>query len=154
LGKQPVNAAPFLTKPPADTRVLVAHVRPENVQFVRKSLKYNMRADSGRAGSISPADQELTAHYVLLWTGNEGGQPETLGLYTRKSNWYVSNSEDMVKAGYFSTSKIATYFVCNLEQVFAIDHKSIQIEAVDGVVFGAPALLRWDQIYAVNKTRN
>jgi hypothetical protein len=113
---------------------------------------YNLRADSGRAGSISPSDRVLTSHYVLLWTGIEGGQPETLGLYTRKSNWYVSNSEEMVRAGYVSKSKPATYFVCNLEQVFAINHKSIQIEAVDGVVFGAPALLRWDQISAVNRS--
>jgi hypothetical protein len=152
FGKQPVNAAPFLTQPPADTRVLVAYVRPENVQFVRKSLMYNLRADSGRAGAISPSDQELTAHYVLLWTGTEGSQLETLGLFTRNSNWYVSNSEEMVKAGYVSTSKAATYFACNLEQVFAIDHKSIQIEAVDGAVFGAPALLRWDQISAVSRS--
>jgi hypothetical protein len=152
FGKQPVIAAPFLAQPPADTRVLVAYVRPENIQFVRKSLTYNLRADNGRAGSISPSDQELTAHYVLLWTGIEGGQPETLGLFTRKSNWYVSNSEEMVKAGYVSTSKAATYFVCNLEQVFAVDQKLIQIEAVDGVVFGAPALLRWDQISLVNRS--
>jgi predicted component of viral defense system (DUF524 family) len=152
LGKQPVNAAPFLAQPPADTRVLVAYVRPENVQFVRKSLMYNLRADSGRAGSISPSDQELTAHYVLLWTGTEGGQPETLGLYTRKSNWYVSNSDDLVKAGYVSASKPATYFVCDLEQMFMINHISIQIKASNGVAFGAPTLLRWDQISAVNTT--
>jgi hypothetical protein len=113
---------------------------------------YNLRADSGRAGAISPSDQELTAHYGLLWTGTEGSQLETLGLFTRNSNWYVSNSEEMVKAGYVSTSKAATYFACNLEQVFAIDHKSIQIEAVDGAVFGAPALLRWDQISAVSRS--
>ena len=57
-----------------------------------------------------------------------------------------------MKAGYLSTSKAATYFVCDLEQVFAIDHKSIQVEAVDGVVFGAPTLLRWDQISSVNRS--
>ena len=152
LGKQTVNSAPFLTQPPADTRVLVAYVRPKNVQFVRKSLIYNLRADSGRAGSISPSDQELTAHYVLLWTGTEGGQQETLGLYTRKSNWYVSNSEEMVKSGYVSESHSSTYFVCNLDQVFAFDHSSIQFESQTNATFGAPALLRWDQISAVNKT--
>jgi hypothetical protein len=113
---------------------------------------YNLRADSGRAGAISPSDQELTAHYVLLWTGTEGGQPETLGLYTRKSNWYVSNSDDLVKAGYVSASKPATYFVCDLEQMFTINHISIQIKASNGVAFGAPALLHWDQISAVSTT--
>ena len=148
LGKQPVNAAPFLAQPPADTRVLVAYVRPENVQFVRRSLMYNLRADNGRAGSISPSDQELTAHYVLLWTGIEGGQPETLGLFTRKSNWYVSNSEEMVKAGYVSTSKIATYFVCNLEQLFAFDHISIEIDAQTNATFGAPRVENWSKINA------
>ena len=58
----------------------------------------------------------------------------------------------MVMAGYVLKSKAATYFVCNLEQVFAIDHKSIQVESVDGVVFGAPTLLRWDQISALNRS--
>jgi len=148
LGKQTVNAAPFLTRPPADTRVLVAYVRPENVQFVRKSLMYNLRADSGRAGSISPSDQELTAHYVLLWTGNEGGRPETLGLYTRKSNWYVSNSEEMVKAGYVSASQSSTYFVCNLDQMFAIDHSLIHIEARTNAIFGSPRVETWSALFA------
>ena len=147
LGKQMVNAAPFLTQPPADTRVLVAYVRPENVQFVRKSLVYNLRADNGRAGAISPSDQELTAHYVLLWTGTEGGQPETLGLYTRKSNWYVSNSEEMVKSGYVSESHSSTYFVCNLDQVFAIDHSSIQFESQTNATFGAPRCENWGKIF-------
>jgi hypothetical protein len=147
FGKQPVNAAPFLSQPPADTRVLVAYVRPENVQFVRKSLMYNLRADSGRAGSISPSDQELTAHYVLLWTGTEGGQQETLGLYTRKSNWYVLNSEEMVKSGYVSESHSSTYFVCNLDQVFAIDHSSIQFESQTNATFGAPRCENWGKIF-------
>lgn len=147
LGKQTVNAATFLTQPPADTRVLVAYVRPENVQFVRKSLMYNLRADSGRAGSISPSDQELTAHYVLLWTGIEGRQPETLGLFTRKSNWYVSNSEEMVKSGYVSESHSSTYFVCNLDQVFAIDHSSIQFESQTNATFGAPRCENWGKIF-------
>jgi predicted component of viral defense system (DUF524 family) len=147
LGKQTVNAAPFLAQPPADTRVLVAYVRPENVQFVRKSLMYNLRADNGRAGSISPSDQELTAHYVLLWTGIEGSRPETLGLYTRKSNWYVSNSEEMVKSGYVSASHNSTYFVCNLVQVFAIDQSSIQIGSQINATFGAPRVESWSKIF-------
>jgi hypothetical protein len=151
LGKQPIKTAPFLAQPPADTRVLVAYVRPENVQFVRKSLIYNLRADSGRAGSISPSDEELTSHYVLLWTGIEGSQPETLGLYTRQSNWYVSDSEEMVRAGYFSISNTTTYFVCNLEQVFAFDHISIRIDAQTKGVFGAPRLENWRTLFAKNE---
>jgi hypothetical protein len=112
---------------------------------------YNLRADSGRAGAISPSDQELTAHYVLLWTGTEDSQPETLGLFTRNSNWYVSNSEEMVKAGYVSTSKAATYFVCNLEQVFTIDQNSIQIKAFNEVAFGAPRVESWRKLFAKHK---
>jgi hypothetical protein len=149
LDNQMINAAPFLAQPPADTRVLVAYVRQENVQFVRKSLMYNLRADGGRAGSISPSDQELTAHYVLLWTGAEGGQPETLGLYTRKSNWYVSNSEEMAKSGYVTASHNSTYFVCNLEEVFAIDHSLIQLEIQINAAFGAPRCERWGKIFPI-----
>jgi hypothetical protein len=149
LGKQTVNAAPFLTQPPADTRVLVAYVRPENVQFVRKSLMYNLRADSGRAGSISPSDQELTAHFVLLWTGTEGGQPETLGLFTRKSSWYILNSIELSNAGYVQSSKDFTYFVCDLVQVFAIETDSIQIKVDKSSEFGTPQISNWKNVFVV-----
>ena len=145
--KQAVKTAPFLAQPPADTRVLVAYVRPDNVEFVRKSLIYNLRADSGRAGSISPSDIELTAHYVLLWTGTEGGQSEYLGLYTRKSNWYIMDSDELASGGYVSSIKGSTYFVCNLEQIFAINPDSIRIEVGSDGAYGSPQMRNWRQIF-------
>lgn len=145
--KEPITMAPFLTQPPADTRVLVAYVRPENVAFLRKTLIYNLRADSGRAGSISPSDVELTAHYVLLWTGTEGGQSEYLGLYTRKSNWYIMDSDELASGGYVSSIKGSTYFVCNLEQIFAINPDSIRIEVGSDGAYGSPQVRNWRQIF-------
>jgi predicted component of viral defense system (DUF524 family) len=145
--EQTVKTAPFLTQPPADTRVLVAYVRPENVEFVRKSLIYNLRADSGRAGSVSPSDLELTAHYVLLWTGTEGGQSEYLGLFTRKSNWYIMDSDELSSGGYMSSIKSSTYFVCNLEQIFAVNPDSIRIEVGTDGAYGSPQIRNWRQIF-------
>ena len=145
--EQTVKTAPFLTQPPADTRVLVAYVRPENVEFVRKSLIYNLRADSGRAGSVSPSDLELTAHYVLLWTGTEGEQSKYLGLFTRKSNWYIMDSEELSSGGYVSSIKSSTYFVCNLEQIFAINPNSIRIEIGNDGLYGSPQMRNWKQIF-------
>jgi hypothetical protein len=145
--EQTVKTAPFLAQPPADTRVLIAYVRPENVEFVRKSLIYNLRADSGRAGSVSPSDLELTAHYVLLWTGTEGGQSEYLGLFTRKSNWYIMDSNELSSGGYVSSIKSSTYFVCNLEQIFAINPDSIRIEVGSDGDYGSPQMRNWSQIF-------
>jgi hypothetical protein len=57
----------------------------------------------------------------------------------------------MVKAGYVSTSKAATYFVCDLEQVFAFDHISIQIETRTNAIFGAPHVENWRKLFAKHK---
>jgi hypothetical protein len=152
--EQTLKTAPFLAQPPADTRVLVAYVRPENVEFIRKSLIYNLRADNGRAGSVSPSDLELTAHYVLLWTGTEGGQSEYLGLYTRKSNWYIMNSDDLSSGGYVPSTKSSTYFVCNLEQIFAVNPDSIPIGVGTDEAFGSPQIRNWSQIFDLKELEN
>jgi hypothetical protein len=57
----------------------------------------------------------------------------------------------MVRAGYFSISNTTTYFVCNLEQVFAFDHISIRIDAQTKGVFGAPRLENWRTLFAKNE---
>src|SRR5690606_38610000 len=49
---QPVMAAPFLAKPPADTLALLGYVKREaHVNWIKKTGRYNLRAD-GRTGSV------------------------------------------------------------------------------------------------------
>ena len=83
----------------------------------------------------------------MLWTGTEGGQSEYLGLFTRKSNWYVMDSDELSSGGYVSSIKSSTYFVCNLEQIFAINPHSIRIEVGSDGAYGSPQLQNWSQIF-------
>jgi hypothetical protein len=85
----------------------------------------------------------------LLWTGTEGGQPETLGLFTRKSSWYILNSIELSNAGYVQSSKDFTYFVCDLVQVFAIETDSIQIKVDKSSEFGTPQISNWKNVFVV-----
>jgi predicted component of viral defense system (DUF524 family) len=65
--KGPVSVAPFVTRPPADTPVLLGYVRsPEQLAWIRYNRLYNMRAD-GRAGNILPGARELAVELVVLY---------------------------------------------------------------------------------------
>lgn len=66
---QPVMAVPFLTKPPADTLVLLGYVKSEaHLNWIKKTGRYNLRAD-GRTGSVGLEGAELGAEFVLLYGG-------------------------------------------------------------------------------------
>ena len=83
----------------------------------------------------------------MLWTGTEGEQSKYLGLFTRKSNWYIMDSEELSSGGYVSSIKSSTYFVCNLEQIFAINPNSIRIEIGNDGLYGSPQMRNWKQIF-------
>lgn len=62
-----VPAAPFITRPPADTEVLLGYVRSEeHLNWVRNQRLYNLRADS-RSGSIGLGSRELVVDLVVLY---------------------------------------------------------------------------------------
>jgi hypothetical protein len=77
-------AAPFLTRPPADTPVLLGFVRgAEHLGWIRRQRLYNIRADD-RTGRVSLTSSALGAELLVLyeprtevievWT--VGGSPE------------------------------------------------------------------------------
>jgi len=60
-------AVPFLTKPPADTIVLLGYVRSlEQLRWIHERRMYNMRT-GGRRGSVLPGSQVLSAELVVLY---------------------------------------------------------------------------------------
>lgn len=64
---RPVAAVPFLTRPPADTKVLLGYVKSQaHLDWVTASCLYNLRAD-GRHGTIPPGADELAAEILLLY---------------------------------------------------------------------------------------
>src|SRR5690606_24728405 len=62
-----VKAVSFLTRPPADTRVLLGFVRDdEHFRWIRETGLYNMRADQ-RTGSVGLGSEQLAAEIVVLY---------------------------------------------------------------------------------------
>jgi len=58
--------APFLSRPPADTPVLLGHVKDrEHLAWIHATRQYNLRADK-RRGSVGLGSQELAAEFVVL----------------------------------------------------------------------------------------
>lgn len=72
---KPRPTVPFLTRPPADTPVLLGYVRSdEQMAWIHSQRRYNLRAD-GRTGSVGINSQELAVEFVLLYR-LEGMTPE------------------------------------------------------------------------------
>jgi predicted component of viral defense system (DUF524 family) len=62
----PVAVAPFLSRPPADTPVLLGHVKDqEHLAWIHATRLYNLRADK-RRGSVGLGSRELAAEFVVL----------------------------------------------------------------------------------------
>lgn len=68
---EPLDFQEFLSKPPADTTVLLAFARSsEHRQWTERAGIYHLRADPDRAGSLGLDAPELAADFVLLYEGS------------------------------------------------------------------------------------
>ena len=60
-------AVPFLTRPPADTKVLIGYVKSrEHLEWIHEKGLYNLRADA-RSGRVEIGGEELGAEIVVLY---------------------------------------------------------------------------------------
>ena len=145
-----IRANKFLIQPPADTPILIGYVRPENIDFVRRSNIYNLRADSGRAGAISPTDLMLTARFLVLWTGERNSQAQVIGLFERASNWFITDATELENRGYKRSIAGSRYFACDLtEKIYKLP--KLQIEELSEDNFGAPKLSNWSAIFSEDR---
>jgi len=84
--RERVAAAPYLTRPPADTPVLLGYVKSQDhLAWIHQTRQYNVRA-GGRMGKVELTSRELAVDLILLY-GPElahpelwrvGGEPEIL----------------------------------------------------------------------------
>jgi predicted component of viral defense system (DUF524 family) len=145
-----IRASEYLVQPPADTPVLIGYVRPENVDFVRRNNIYNLRADSERAGAISPTDLMLNARFLVLWTGESNSQAQVLGLFERTSNWFISDATELEKRGYKRSIDGSRYFACDLTEKICRMPK-LEIEQLSEINFGTPMLSNWSAIFSESR---
>jgi len=81
-----VQSVPFLSRPPADTLVILGYVKsPPHLRWIHDSKRYNLRAD-WRRGSVGLRSVELAAEFVLLY----GSQMAEIEL------WRVSDEPEIM----------------------------------------------------------
>ncbi len=144
-----VNAAPFLTKPPGDARVLVGFVKSEeHLSWIHRIGCYNLRADE-RRGSVSRA--LLDSDLLLLWGD---------GLGERLELWRIAESvEAFTKADLLALEypepKGKRYYCLRLTELIPSSEyagrnrrwiEDVLTETDPRAVYGAPASLAWSQI--------
>lgn len=109
-------AVRFLSKPPADARVLLGFVRGEaHRDWIHRTRRYNLRADD-RTGSIGLRSEALAAEVLILYSANDvsveiwaiGGPPE---LFSR---------ERMIELGY-PTKPGQAYLCLPIHQVVSYE---------------------------------
>jgi len=103
--------APFLEKPPADTRVLLGFTKEAtHLEWIVKNRLYNLRAD-GRTGSVGLDSAMLSAELLLLY----GPGTDRLRLWKLAGPPLVLTRERMLEIGY-SQPKGDLYLCLSLAQ--------------------------------------
>lgn len=105
-------AVPFLTRPPADTPVLLGYVRtPQHLAWIHRERRYNLRADPSRRGSVGLDAQELGVEFVLIY----GAQRQEIELWRVQGAPELYTEERMRRSGYPSPQ--GAYFCLPLTPV-------------------------------------
>lgn len=143
------RAALFLTKPPADTVVLLGYVKSEaHYEWIRRTRRYNMRADD-RPGRVSVGSRELAAEFVVLygpdlpgaevWAVN--GNPEVLGREWLDGTGYPAASGSLYLCLPLPSDDSA-------EPLLRLDSSAIaELRAgMTGLLHGQPVAVTWAQV--------
>lgn len=89
-------AVPFLSKPPADTIVVLGYVRrPEQLMWIHEHRLYNMRT-GGRRGSVLPGSRVMAADLVVLY----GPHMKTAEVWHVNGSPEVMDETDMFELQY------------------------------------------------------
>ena len=90
------EATPALTRPPADTQVLLGYVKSDrHLAWIEERGMYNLRADS-RTGSVGIGATILSSEFVLLY----GGAAKSPALWRSVGEPRVVSRREMIESGY------------------------------------------------------
>lgn len=107
----PQPAVPFLTKPPADTLVLLGYVKSmQHLHWIHRHKLYNLRAD-GRPGAVLPDSHELAAELVVLYNP----QLDFVEVWRNHSSPLLMNKVEMTRLHYPRPKGI--YFCLRLQEI-------------------------------------
>ena len=142
-----VVAAEFLTKPPADTRVLLAYVRSAGqLTWIHSQGLYNLRAGA-RQGAVELGSDELASQFLVLY-GPHVQDPE---LWRVVGNPRVATRQDLLDTGYGSPGG-DVYFCLSIEPVDSMYRLSSEQVARAASAFGGlpggPIGITWAELIA------
>ena len=145
-----VPAVPFLTEPPADTRILLGYVKnAEHRAWVERTGLYNLRADS-RRGSVNLDSGELAASLILLY----GDDRESVSFYRVIDRPVLKTREAMIAVGYLQP-KGRIYYCLPVAAIPAEEEvpqlPSVAIGSIVALrqktpVIGMPIVISWSEL--------
>jgi len=148
-----VHAVNFLSLPPADELVLVGYVRKTQREWVLRRRRYNVRGDD-RRGAVQSTDAMLSARLLLLWTQDESGDKEIVGLFERTGPWQIATAADLTADGYPTTPEARAYLVTAINPVASyVDALVAPIDALPLPADMAPAGTTWEHVARSTRTR-
>ena len=142
-------AVPFLTKPPADARVLVGFVKSEeHLAWIHQSGYYNLRADE-RRGSVQRA--LLDSDLLLLWGDGLG---ERVELWRIAGTVEAFSGTDLQALDYPEPGGKRYYCLRLMDLIPSTAYAGRDRWWIEGVLaetnptanYGAPASLAWSQV--------
>jgi predicted component of viral defense system (DUF524 family) len=154
LGRR-VDYDSALTRPPADTRVLLGYVRSqEHLSWALQSRRYNLRADLDRAGAVGVEAPELSPDFVLLY-----GLSDDALLMRTTGAVSVHSAADLKLSGY-PDPRGSRYFCLDVELVrslpasFADAARAMARQNRDRSLWAAPLIVSWlDLVSLIGEVR-
>jgi predicted component of viral defense system (DUF524 family) len=116
--QQPIVTPPvdFLTRPPADTRVLVGYVQRDQLGWVERKSRYNLRAGD-RKGAVGVESDVLSAEVCVLWTTEGPDVGRVIGVYRRSGPWEVQTAVELIESGYPPRDTSNRYVVTRIDRI-------------------------------------
>lgn len=149
--RESVASVPFLSRPPADTNVLLGYVKSaRHLEWIRANRRYNVRADD-RTGAVGLGSKELAADLVLTYQ-RDGG---VIQLWKTAGSPELLSREQMVASGYPSPKGKLYYCVPLAEEVTGTWSKRLSLSAVletrrrvnPQAPAGAPVATTWLELF-------
>jgi predicted component of viral defense system (DUF524 family) len=146
-----VPQASFLTRPAADTVVLLGYAKSEtHYRWIQSHGLYNLRADD-RTGAVGLGSRELAAALLILH-GATGRQPE---VWQVAGDPQLLTSEQLVRTGYPSP-RGNLYYCLAIRGPLSGDWRSwltqeriamVRETCAPGAAFGAPVSTTWLDLF-------
>jgi predicted component of viral defense system (DUF524 family) len=139
-GREPIEGLP-----PADTSVLLGFVRSaQQMEWIRQTMLYNMRADVARNGSVSVNSLEAATQVLVLYSSSE-----VVDVWRLSGSASVLTAAQLLALGYPAPRGEAYVCVHLVERIWdlvgsGLDYARVRrLAEAHGKPFASPAVTSW-----------